>query len=150
MGEWVDHAFTAETLVAEDNAINQNMLVQFLRKLGYVDIHTADDGVEALEAYHTGLADHRPFDVILLDQQMPRMGGDEVAYKTMEKTRDKHPLMLMVSANVLASHSRSPGISEYVVKPFSLRTLETTLNKWITLREAEKNNKLLEAKGSIV
>src|SRR5262249_33542380 len=58
-------------LLAEDNAVNQKLMIRLLEKGGY-SVTVAQDGQKLLEAYH-----RETFDLALMDVQMPGMGGFE-------------------------------------------------------------------------
>lgn len=63
-------------LVVEDNLINQKLMVRQLQKQGYL-VSTANDGVEALEAFKSPNAARVPFDLCLCDQEMPKYVSSE-------------------------------------------------------------------------
>src|SRR5262249_30564629 len=68
-------------LLAEDNVINQHVAVRLLQKLGHT-VTVARNGKEALTA-----VEHEHFDVILMDVQMPEMGGFEATAHIRERER---------------------------------------------------------------
>ena len=84
-------------LIAEDNAINQKVAIRMLERLGYrADV--AANGVEALEALQ-----RQPYDVVLMDVQMPEMDGVEA---TRHIKQEWHPLerpyIIAMTADALA------------------------------------------------
>jgi len=79
-------ARNARILLVEDNSINQEVARSVLNKLGYKDIHIASNGLEALEALAAN-----PFDLVLMDCQMPEMDGFQasMAVREAEKIRQE-------------------------------------------------------------
>ncbi|RUS24437.1 hypothetical protein BC938DRAFT_473581 [Jimgerdemannia flammicorona] len=71
-------------LVAEDNEVNKLIIKKFLSKMKWADTVIVSDGVEAIEEYERGR-----FDLLLLDQSMPRMNGDEVTRTIREKDEEQ-------------------------------------------------------------
>ncbi len=69
-------------LIVDDDYISRRILLDHLSPLGLCDI--AVDGVEALEAVHLSLEEDRPYDLICLDIEMPKMDGQ----KTLQRIRD--------------------------------------------------------------
>ncbi|OZJ04112.1 hypothetical protein BZG36_02863 [Bifiguratus adelaidae] len=117
-------------LVAEDNDVNKIVIQRFLAKFPWADVTLVNDGVEALEAYHSGT-----WDIILLDQSMPRMSGDEVCRAIREV--DKEQVIISLSANALLSdqeHFLAIGMNDHISKPIDRRILEQKLRKWITFK----------------
>jgi len=117
-------------LVADDNETNQMVAVQILRRLGY-HAEVAADGAEALEAFRT-----MPFDVILMDCQMPQMDGYEAtrAIREAEKTTGKHIPIIAATANAMRGDREkclAAGMDDYLPKPVKMQELKTTLDRWI-------------------
>jgi|GEM_PF-2894253 len=107
-------------LLAEDNPVNQKVVVQMLKKLGYrADV--ADDGKDALRAL-----EHQAYDIIFMDIQMPEMDGFEAARKIKERGSES-PLIIALTACALEGDRDRcfrAGMDGYIskpVKPESLR-----------------------------
>ncbi|KAI5247473.1 hypothetical protein E4T43_01879 [Aureobasidium subglaciale] len=123
-------------LVVEDNAINQKILAQQLRKMGCAKVHVADHGVDALELLSTttfhkaaGL-EQLPLTVILLDVEMPIMDGLTCARRIRELERIKeiirHVPIIGITANARVEQIAScidAGMDEVVTKPFRVMDL---------------------------
>lgn len=114
-------------LVAEDNAINQKLALQMLRRMGYrADI--AGNGVEVLEAL-----ERQPYDVILMDVQMPVMDGFEATRKILEKRSPHRPRIVAVTANAMQGDRElclAVGMDDYISKPIQVRQLQMALERW--------------------
>lgn len=110
-------------LVAEDNHINQKLLILHLKKAG-ISPTVVSDGLEALEA-----ATSETFDCILMDFQMPHMDGFEATRRIRENERAcGHPPVpiIAVTANVTeeaASRATEAGMTGYLTKPLQARAL---------------------------
>lgn len=105
-------------LLAEDNLSNQKLCSLILKKLGY-RLDLANDGKEAVEAL---LA--RPYDVILMDMEMPEMDGLE-ASRVIRKTvpKGRQPWIIAITAHAAESDKElclAAGMNDYLTKP--LRT----------------------------
>jgi CheY-like chemotaxis protein len=101
-------------LLTEDNHINQKVGLALLKRLGYgADI--ANNGLEALDAVV-----RQPYDLVLLDIQMPVMDGVEAAQAMRKKLKEKCPHLVAVTANVFAGAREeylSKGFNDYLGKP---------------------------------
>ncbi len=116
-------------LVVEDNAFNQTVLARMLEKLG-LEVEVADNGEAALQR----LAGD-PFDLVLMDVQMPGMDGCEATrrLRRMEGARAKLPV-IAVTANVLPADRRrceEAGMDDVLHKPVDFATLEAALARWL-------------------
>jgi len=121
-------------LIAEDNAINQFVVVSALKNLGY-EPDTANNGVLALEA-----ADRQQYDLILMDIEMPEMDGIEATSK-IRNSLMKQPVIAALTANGMQDDRAfciQAGMDDYLSKPFQLETIMKLLEKW--------SNKILENK----
>ncbi|MNC66484.1 Sensor histidine kinase RcsC [compost metagenome] len=115
-------------LVAEDNEANRMLLKIILGRLGYYP-DWAEDGLEALHRIR-----QTPYDIVLLDIQMPRMDGLEVV--TLIK-RELLPWSLPVFIAVTAFARQEDrdicleaGMDDYVCKPIRRMDIEALLDKW--------------------
>jgi light-regulated signal transduction histidine kinase (bacteriophytochrome)/CheY-like chemotaxis protein len=113
-------------LIAEDNTLNQQLLTQVLRRRHH-NVQIASDGVEAIEMY---TKEGGCFDVLLLDEEMPRMKGTEVAQTIRRRERDnketsKLPI-ISISGHLSSEDdqdSRLYGIDYCLPKPFQVEEL---------------------------
>lgn len=107
-------------LIAEDDADLRLLLRLVLHRAGY-QVSEARDGVEALEAMS-----REAFDVVLLDNLMPRMSGIEVLEALALLRRTERPLMIVISALATRSDIRSyyvRGADDFLAKPFATEEL---------------------------
>jgi PAS domain S-box-containing protein len=116
-------------LVAEDNEINQSVILQQFSVLGYcADI--ASDGREALARWQQG---HNA--LLLTDLQMPNMDGYDLAAAIRSKEgRHRHMPIIALTANALRSEARrcmAVGMDDYLTKPVLLDQLQAMLEKWL-------------------
>jgi signal transduction histidine kinase/CheY-like chemotaxis protein len=116
-------------LLAEDNHINQKVGLALLARLGYrADV--AGNGLEALESVQ-----RQPYDVVLLDIQMPEMDGVEAAQAMRKKLDDKCPVLVALTANAFHGAREeylSKGFDDYLSKPIlppALRQLIARVGK---------------------
>ena len=112
-------------LLAEDNAVNQKLALQVLRRLGYrADL--AGNGLEAIEALR-----RQSYDVILMDVQMPEMDGLQATQQIVaEWPRERRPRIVAVTANALAEDREecfAAGMDDYVPKPIRVEELSQAL-----------------------
>lgn len=106
-------------LVAEDNVINQKVFELILRKAGF-QVSVVSDGKQALEAHRS-----IPYDLILMDLQMPEMDGLE-ATRQIRSLTQKQPVIIAVTADIIAGvreRCLEAGMDDYVSKPVSREQL---------------------------
>ncbi len=117
-------------LIAEDNAINQKVVMLILRRAGF-NIDVVSDGNEAVEAHR-----QRPYDLILMDCQMPSMDGFE-ASRHIRKLNTPQPVIIAVTANALVGERErclDAGMDDYISKPFQAEQLVSIVKKWAAVR----------------
>ena len=106
-----------KVLLVEDNKINQLVVAKMLRKLG-MEVITADDGLEALDAYS-----NQYFDLVLMDIQMPKMDGyrttAEIRKSSDPRKRDV-PIIALTASAFLTEKEKAKlfGMNDHVGKPF--------------------------------
>jgi PAS domain S-box-containing protein len=113
-------------LLAEDNAVNQRVALLVLQKLGYrADV--AADGREAVEA-----VERQPYDVILMDVQMPEMDGLEATRVIRERwpEGERRPRIIAMTAGATEDDRRATleaGMDDFVSKPIRQEELAAAL-----------------------
>jgi signal transduction histidine kinase/CheY-like chemotaxis protein len=129
-------------LVAEDNALNQKLIERILQRDGH-SVKIAENGRICCEMFAS-----EPFDLILMDMQMPEMSGLEAttSIRQQENSSGRRVPIIALTANTTPEDRRScldAGMDEVLPKPVSLPLLRTLLaglgSKSVTpLRTAEK------------
>jgi len=122
-------------LLAEDNVINQRVTVWALEKWGH-QVSGAQDGVEALE-----ILGRQNVDLILMDVQMPRMGGLEATriIRGREKASGRRVPIVALTAHALARDKElclEAGMDAYLAKPFEIQQLLEVVNRFSPGAEA--------------
>jgi signal transduction histidine kinase/CheY-like chemotaxis protein len=115
-----------DLLVAEDNPMNQHVIIHILKKLGYVP-DVVKNGQEAVEA-----ANQKDYGLILMDMQMPVIDGLE-ATGLIRQTVVKQPVIIALTANTMAGDEQGcldAGMDDYLAKPILLENLMNKLEKW--------------------
>lgn len=104
-------------LLAEDNGVNQLVARRVLARMGY-EIDVVDDGREAVAAVSA-----RPYDVVLMDMQMPEMDGLEASRRIRaRRPTPRPPIIIALTANATPEDRekcRHAGMDHFLCKPFS-------------------------------
>ena len=114
-------------LLVEDNAVNQQLALLLLQKIGYrADV--AANGVEALEAL-----ERQPYDAVLMDVEMPEMDGLEATRRIHQRwPKDRRPHIVAVTANALQGERElciQAGMDDYITKPIHIEELSGALTR---------------------
>ncbi len=134
-------ARSAKLLVAEDNPINQKVCVLQLDRLHY-SADLAENGNEVLNAL-----ERIPYDVVLMDCQMPEKNGFETAREIRRResagsgiaARDRPTYIIALTANALKGDQEKcleAGMNDYLSKPLRVEDLDHSLKRW---RESQKS-----------
>ena len=117
--------------LAEDNRVNQMVAVAVLKKLGYqVDI--AANGLEALAALRA-----RPYDLVLMDCQMPEMDGFEataaVRASAPAELNTQVPIVALTAHAMKGDRERclAAGMDDYLAKPLQIDEVKAVLRRWL-------------------
>lgn len=122
-------------LVAEDNPVNQMITLKMLKKLGY-HADAVASGKEALDALN-----ERPYDLILMDCQMPIMDGYEatMAIRASRTLPNPHIPIVAMTANAMEGDREEclkVGMDDYITKPITPKGLNSVLIKWTQKQKA--------------
>lgn len=125
-------AATRQVLVVDDSVTNRKIIEALLKKQG-LDVHTVENGQEALDHITKG---NLP-DLILMDCQMPLMDGYEATRHIRQWEREGNkphmPIIALTGGSSLSDrdHCIVSGMNDYLSKPVSLKSLVTTLERWL-------------------
>jgi CheY-like chemotaxis protein len=106
-------------MVAEDNKVNQLVILKILGRLGYTPV-LAETGIEAIK-----MLEQEYYDLILMDIQLPEMDGLE-ATRHIRKHHTKQPLIVAMTANAMVEDREEcyrAGMDNYITKPIKLEAL---------------------------
>jgi CheY-like chemotaxis protein len=116
-----------EVLLAEDNAVNQKVALRFLERLGY----RADAVANGLEAVTT--LQHRKYDLVLMDLQMPEMDGFEATREIRRRLPiTRQPKIFALTANAMQEDRDlcfSAGMDDYISKPVKMHEIAETIRR---------------------
>ena len=118
-------------LLAEDNFTNQQVAAGILKKLG-LRADVAVNGIEALRAL-----EDLPYDLVLMDVQMPEMDGYEATREIRNRQSDVRnhqiPIIAMTAGAMQGDRDKclEAGMDDYVPKPISPKVLADALDKWL-------------------
>ncbi len=111
-------------LLAEDNIVNQKVGLRMLERLGY-HADVAANGLEVLQAL-----ERQPYDVILMDIQMPEMDGLEAARRVRMLPEGKEIYIIAITAHALKGDRETcfnAGMNDYISKPVRIEDLQDAL-----------------------
>jgi CheY-like chemotaxis protein len=113
-------------LLAEDNAVNQKLALRILQRMGYrADV--AANGAEVLDAL-----ERQPYDVVLMDVQMPEMDGLEATRQILRRWPTERPRIIAMTANVMKEDQEAcfaAGMDDYLSKPIRVEALVGALSR---------------------
>jgi len=118
-------------LLAEDNLVNQKVVVKALERLGFA-ADVATDGAQALQA-----STEKRYDLILMDVQMPVMDGLEATRRIRDpRSRSLNPGVRIVALTAHATASDrqkclDAGMDDYLAKPMKAAELQEVISRWV-------------------
>jgi len=140
--------FIGHILIAEDNEANQELIKILLKKYGL----TYDLAVNGLEAYK--LYKKNNYDLILMDEQMPIMDGNEAVKNILKHELDnelRHTPISALTANVIKGAKErglSSGFDSFLGKPIIIKELERVFSNYLKIsKEDIKNDTYLDVKN---
>jgi CheY-like chemotaxis protein len=119
----------ARVLMVEDNSVNMMIAVAMLEQWG-LDVGQATGGQQAIDAVHQAYASGRPFDLVLMDVQMPDMSGHEAtAVIRLHFSEKDLPIIALTAAALVSERNEAlaAGMNDFLTKPIDVQRLRHTL-----------------------
>jgi len=122
---------STDILLAEDNSVNQKVMVLMLKKLG-LKVDIAQNGREVLE-----MLQQKSYRAVLMDVQMPEMDGLEAARRIRDPAspvRNRQIPIIAVTAHAMDGYRetcRTAGMDDYLTKPVTPQKLREVLARWL-------------------
>jgi PAS domain S-box-containing protein len=121
------HRLPLRILLAEDTVVNQKVALLMLQKMGY-GADVVSNGLEVLEALQK-----QPYDVVLMDVNMPEMDGLETTWRISQEWEvGLRPRIIAITANAMRGDRQiclAAGMDDYISKPIQLQELAQALSK---------------------
>ena len=138
-------------LLVEDHDVNQILIQAMTRRLGYQS-EMAADGAEAVKKVDQSIAQDNPFDLVLMDIQMPLMDGYEATRMIRASGISEEMLpIIALTANAFADDIRNclaAGMQAHISKPIDISNLDSILQHWLKpVRTEEDCHQPKEAQG---
>jgi CheY-like chemotaxis protein len=117
-------------LMAEDNPVNQKVALSMLRRIGY-QADVAANGFEVLQSL-----ERQPYDVVLMDIQMPEMDGFEATHHI--RSSGLKICIIAMTAHALNGDKEAcldAGMDEYISKPIRIEELQKALERCIATKD---------------
>lgn len=117
-------------LVVDDDPVNQTVASAMLETVG-LQAETAMNGQQAVE-----MALKKPYDLILMDCQMPEMDGYQATKRIRQLQSSSRSVIIGITANAMAEDKRkciASGMDDYLPKPIDLDTFTRLLEQWLTI-----------------
>jgi CheY-like chemotaxis protein/HPt (histidine-containing phosphotransfer) domain-containing protein len=139
----------ARILLAEDNITNQQVALAILRKFG-LSADVVANGREALEALKT-----LPYDLVLMDVQMPEMDGLEATRRIRDPQTaipNRSIPVIAMTANAMQGDQEmclAAGMNDYIAKPVSPAALAGAIEKWLPEEGGSRNEQAGNTESSL-
>lgn len=118
-------------LLVDDNAMNRKLGVKVLTRLGYAP-DVVEDGHQAITA-----CGHKPYDLILMDIEMPGLNGLDAAKRIRDELKEGSPRIVALTANAMTGDRErfiASGMDDYLSKPLRLDSIADALRQTAELK----------------
>ena len=124
-------------LIAEDNAVNQKVILGMLKRLGY-NADIAENGLEAVQAVQ-----NKHYDLVFMDVQMPKLDGYDATRQIRQLGNEygRLPIIAMTANAMQGDREKclAEGMDDYISKPIKKDELSSLMANWFGSNEAELN-----------
>ncbi|KAK4189996.1 Two-component system protein A [Podospora australis] len=122
--------------IAEDNAINAKIAMQYMQRLGYHNVDTYDNGLKAVEGLREKAKQGVPYHIILMDVQMPVLDGYEATKLLRNDPVDsvRKVLVIAMTASAIQGDREkclAAGMNDYLAKPVRCEVLKKKLDAYL-------------------
>jgi signal transduction histidine kinase/DNA-binding response OmpR family regulator/HPt (histidine-containing phosphotransfer) domain-containing protein len=135
--ETLDPLRGARILLVEDNEINQQVAMEMLESENFL-VDLAADGLQAIDRVSAAQRTERPYDLVLMDMQMPVMDGVTASRQIRRDAVNAALPIVAMTANAMEADRQlclNAGMNDFVTKPIEPRSLWSALGKWIQPRQ---------------
>ncbi len=132
----ISRLYGARVLMVEDNPVNMMIAVAMLEHWGVL-VAQAFDGRAAVNAVHAAVREGRPFDAVLMDVQMPVMGGHEAARELrLHYSAKALPIIALTAAALVSERQEAfaSGMNDFLTKPIDAPKFRDTLAQHVRRR----------------
>lgn len=122
----------SKILVVDDSISMRMIVVSFLKKMGFTNIHEAEDGEIGMLMLREGQLSDAPFELIVSDWFMPNMTGLDFFKAVRDDSILQKTPFLMVTAEGEEKHmlmAREAGVTDVIIKPFSIEQVHEKVKK---------------------
>lgn len=131
--------------IAEDNPINSKIAIQWVKRLGYLNVDAYENGEKAVEGLREKADAGVPYHVILMDVQMPILDGYEATKVIRKDTNEAVKKVLIIAMTASAIHGDrekclAAGMNDYLAKPVRGDVLRKKLEAYVGLTAEGKNH----------
>ncbi|KAH7320116.1 putative histidine kinase HHK1p [Stachybotrys elegans] len=125
--------------VAEDNAINQKIAMQYVQRLGYPNVSAYDNGLKAVEGLRHNALQGKPYHIVLMDVQMPVLDGYEATKMIRKDSIEivRKVLIIAMTASAIQGDREkclAAGMNDYLAKPVRTEILKKKLDTYIATK----------------
>ena len=141
--KFVKGSATLRILLAEDNSINQQVIIGILHKIGYTHVDGVANGNEAIQALRAF-----PYSLVLMDVQMPELDGIEATKKIRQghcEVKDKNIPVIALTAHAMEGDKErciAAGMNDYLTKPVTPAALIDILEKYLSVAPPPKQQRM--------
>ena len=122
----------ARILIVDDQESNVLLLETLLSSVGYTHVHSTMNPVEVCTLHR-----ENPFDLILLDLQMPLMDGFQVLAELKANAQEPHvPVIVLTAQPAHKLQAMLAGAKDFISKPFNLVDVKTRIRNWLEISKA--------------
>lgn len=125
----LESILNAKILIVDDMQSNVELFAEGLTECGYTCVRTTTDPTQV-----AGMHRDEPFDLILLDLQMPKMDGFDVMEELKKVERDYLPVLVITGDNSKRLQALEQGAKDFVSKPFNLAELRARVHNMLEVR----------------